>query len=93
MQEASVHIAAVSLSATGEAEVKARIVKGQVKPGMFLRIPLNRSLDVTAHVGAVMEDANGEALLVLDGGAEWAEILIALNFVDEELRVTEDGQF
>jgi hypothetical protein len=93
-KEVIVYITTVALTATGEAaEVKARIISGQVKAGMFLRIPLNGSLDVTAHIGAVTAEDNQDVLLLLDGGAEWAEILIALNFADEELYVTEDGEW
>lgn len=92
MQEAKIHTTAVALSATGKVvEVKAQIIRGQAKAGMFLRIPLNGSLDVTAPIAGVTKETDREILLILDVGTEFSQILIALNFVGEELRVTEDG--
>lgn len=78
----------------GVVEVVATLDAGEVKPAMFVHIPLNGTLDVTVPIASVSPLPDGTLRLTLDCGEEdsIAEIVLALNFEGESLRVLDTGE-
>lgn len=74
------------------------VLEGKIEPGMFVNIPLNRSLSVTVRVLAtapVTNDFGVELLgLVLncDNDEEYREFIDCLNVGDEIWDVTLEGE-
>ncbi len=90
MSEAVIHIEQGKPgSAPGTIEVSAELKSGEVVAGQHLHIPLNSSLTITLRVAQVLESKAHGVRFVLDCDDEEAtELVIALNFEDELLRLS-----
>lgn len=75
-------------------EVIASLDAGEVRPGMYLHIPLNRMLDFTVRVASISPTSDGYIKLLLDCGDEsdGADLILMFNFEDETLLVLESGE-
>jgi len=77
--------------------VSVEILEGQIRSGMFLRVPLNSMLDLTARIASIGEVNNSWGLplvgLTLRCEDECGrDIMDALNIGDEILAVTDHGE-
>ena len=75
--------------------VAMEILRGEIKPGMFLRVPLNSMLDITSRIASVTDVTNSWGILLVglvlcceDEGIR--QITETLNIGDEVLAVTSD---
>jgi hypothetical protein len=75
-------------------EVSATLDAGQIIPGMFLHIPLNRSLDFTVRIREIVPQGERQIRLILDcnNDPETADMVLAFNFEEETLWVLESGE-
>jgi hypothetical protein len=94
MREAIISTLAVRQASEGRSiEVIAMLDAGEVVPGMFLHLPLNSMLDLTLIVAAVTHDIEGRTHICLDCDNESeAAFVVAFNFENETLWVTESGE-
>ncbi len=77
--------------------VSVEILEGNVRAGMFLRVPLNSMIDLTARIASIGPINNswglplvGLAIRCEDEGVR--EIIDAMNIGDEILAITQDGE-
>jgi hypothetical protein len=94
MPEATVTTQRVYLSPNRKAvEVVGTLDNGDIVPGMYLHVPINGLLDFTVPVKQITPLTPPYVHIILDCGGEeeGANIVLAFNFEDEMLRVTEGG--
>ncbi len=72
-------------------EVIATAVSGQVKPGMYVCVPLNELTDMSARITQVTPTLSNQLRIILDGEGS-PDLLVGLNFQDEILGVVNAQQ-
>jgi hypothetical protein len=71
------------------------VVEGEIRKGMFVRVPFNSSLDMTARIHSIefarRLGGSEDVCLCIESEPELAEILRGLDIGDETFEVTIDG--
>ena len=70
------------------------VLEGEFRAGMFVRVPLNSSLDMTARIHCiefVRRNGGEDVCLCITSEPDIAEILRGLDIGDETFEVTTDG--
>lgn len=71
------------------------VIEGEIRQGMFVRVPFNSSLDMTVRIQCIeyARRAGGseDVCLCIESEPELVEILRAFDIGDETFEVTTDG--
>jgi len=70
------------------------IVEGEIQTGMFVRVPFNSSLVMTARIHSIEfahRQGGEDVCLCIESEPELAEILRGLDIGDETFEITKDG--
>ena len=70
------------------------VVEGEIQAGMFVRVPFNPSLDMTARIHCIefaRRHGGEDVCLCIESEPELAEVLRGLDIGDETFEVTTDG--
>jgi hypothetical protein len=71
------------------------IVEGEIQKGMFIRVPCNTLLDMTARIHSIefarRQGGSEDVCLCIESEPELLAILRGLNIGDETFDITKDG--